>query len=336
MSNDFDPLNELASAHLDGDHEAARDPRAVDDSSFDARVESMRAVSKRLGAELPRPDPALRERHLAAALDLFDQLHDDGIAPVVPGADADVGSAGPASDPVDEAPGGPAPGAAERSAPVVSLEGRRSRRSAGGARNGAGRRLPGWLGAAAALVLVMGGLVAVVRSMGSAGGDDTAAVATDADTEASDGSAEESADESDSVASQLATGEAAGDRARNDSEDAAADEESTDGTEAASDDAAEGSPLSTTAPASSTGGDGVVAYDRTPTQEELEAVTAGPLSPPSESRCGPVTPPPTAGAELIGFVPAEVATAPVEILVYEGADGVRSYALVDADCAPVP
>lgn len=145
--------DELASALVDGllPPDAAEAARRRPDVT--ARVAAIDAARSAL-RDVPPPDPAARERAVAAALDAFDRDE----------ADARRGAA-------TGTPGRPASHTPERP-PVADLSARRQ----GGSR---GRALPRWLGAAAAIALLAG--VVGLALAGSNGSDDTDDAAMSAD-----------------------------------------------------------------------------------------------------------------------------------------------------------
>jgi hypothetical protein len=152
------PDDEIVSAVLDG--EATADERALveADPEAQARLAELRAARDQVAAPVAVP-PAVREQAVAAALDLFDQLAPE--APPtsrppgpdwVPGVARDGSGAAPtSSDPA--APAAPSSG--------DELAARRAARSGG--------RSGRWLVAAAAVVVLVLGVGAVVRSMSSRG-----------------------------------------------------------------------------------------------------------------------------------------------------------------------
>lgn len=133
----------LASLYLDGAATPEERARVESSPELMARVEQFAAIAGQLAHVDPPTE--LRDQHIANALDLFDQQRFDQQA------------------------------AAAGVAPVTSLgSGRRARASRG---------LPTWLGAAAATVLVVGGLGFAATQLG--GDDDEAATADMATDEVS-------------------------------------------------------------------------------------------------------------------------------------------------------
>jgi hypothetical protein len=337
MSDHFDPLDELASAHLDGETDAS-DRRAGDVPSFEDRVASLRAVSDLLASDAPRPDPAVRAAHLSAALDAFDQLS-SGVEDRTGSGDADPATAArsdgeridPAggNDGAGERIGGTAgdgerAGSGHRGGEVVPLDRRRPRSTT---RPTTSRRLPSWFGAAAAVVVVAGALGLALRSLGSPiDGEGSDAAAPTADTESADES--DSAEEGDApgddedTAPLAEAGEPAGfgaDRAEAEEAAGAGGQESSEESTQLDD---TGIPL---------------LFDEVPTQEELAEVVIDEIEilPPDGAACAAVTAPPADGDELIGHLPAVVGGTEAEILVYQSGAGIRSYQLVDLDCLPL-
>lgn len=70
--NQLDPLDELASAHLDGQTTAAEAAQVDADAALAARVAALAAVRAAVRADLPPVDASRREATIAAALDAFD------------------------------------------------------------------------------------------------------------------------------------------------------------------------------------------------------------------------------------------------------------------------
>ncbi|MBN2622104.1 MAG: hypothetical protein JXA83_01990 [Acidimicrobiales bacterium] len=143
--------DELASALLDGALDPAEAAAARQRPEVVARVAELEAVRAALRS-VPAPDPAARERAVAAALAAFD----------------DAGG-GDANAHATAAPGAAGQGALERPAEarVTHL---RPRRPAGGPRR--------WLGAAAAAALVVAGAAGVAVLGSDDGGRDDAEVAS--------------------------------------------------------------------------------------------------------------------------------------------------------------
>ena len=72
MTDHHDPLDELASAHLDGATTAAEARRVAGDPALQARVAALRVAREALRAPGPPAPPARRERSIAAALEAYD------------------------------------------------------------------------------------------------------------------------------------------------------------------------------------------------------------------------------------------------------------------------
>jgi len=164
-----DDLTLLASAYLDGDVTADERARAESDPDVVAEVERLRAVRALLG-DLEAPAISLREAHLAAALDAWERLPEAERT----GARRDRTPAG-----IDAAA---VAGAASVTAPTPINARRRPTSTR-------------WLtGAAASLVLVLAGGVALQLSGNDASGDDADSAEETAalDAEADAGSEERS------------------------------------------------------------------------------------------------------------------------------------------------
>ena len=160
-----DHHDELASAYLDGQLSPEEATRVEADPSLLARADTLASVVERLQADEAPVDPGTRSRHLAAALDAFDQL----VPPVTGEAgtgQAGTGQAGtaPLASVIDLSDAG-------QRRPV--LEGDVARRTARVATSRRGptgptsptdlsrhrrRTMPTWLSAAAGLVIIGGGL----------------------------------------------------------------------------------------------------------------------------------------------------------------------------------
>lgn len=155
-----DDLTLLASSYLDGDVTADERARVEADEELLAQVERLRSVRALLGVTEP-PAISMREAHLSAALDAWDRLPDAERT----GARRDRTPPG-----IDAAA---AAGAASVTAPTP-LNNRRRQTS------------PRWLtGAAAALVLVLAGGVALQLGVGGNDSDSSSEAGTDlAETEA--------------------------------------------------------------------------------------------------------------------------------------------------------
>ncbi|MGF1598781.1 MAG: anti-sigma factor family protein [Acidimicrobiales bacterium] len=315
-----DRTAELLSAYLDGEATPEEVARVEADPALLAEAEALRSVAERLGRELPPVPASLRRGQVAAALDLFDQLEAGRAAIGDPGHDGPFPSVG------SGAADGPVAGSSRggEAGPVVDLGSRRHR--SGGRLRG----LPGWLGAAAALVLVAGGIGWVASQSGSdetasetaaveaedTSGDDGGGSATDRATSGlaegapapAEGSADDGADGSDMAGEETAT---------------LMDDEAATTTAASGDDAA-------TDGASDTGARLVLPAP--PAADEIPGLVGGELADVSESDCGGRVAGPD-GGELVGFVPISVAGVDGEVLVYL-VDGERSGLAVDRSCQP--
>ncbi|MGI9613487.1 MAG: anti-sigma factor family protein [Acidimicrobiales bacterium] len=146
MTSDFD---ELASAYLDGEATDAQVARVDSDPQLLARVAELRSLSEAMNVDVPLPDDLLKQRQIGAALEAFDAGGWQGSVA--------AGATVPASAPIDLG----------------------ERRAKGAARATGSGGLPRWLGVAAVLLLVVGG-VGVLTQIG--GGSDDTDLATAADS----------------------------------------------------------------------------------------------------------------------------------------------------------
>jgi hypothetical protein len=320
MTNDHD---DLVSAYLDGQATPAEIERVEGDPELGARVEAFRVVAGRLAGEVPSAPPQLRHQHLALALDAFDQTvpADDSGRPRAAGV-ADLG--------LERAKRSePAEGSAPRSG------GRRRREQPGPRRVWAPS--PSWLGVAAVLILVAGG-IGWLATLDDTVSDTTATEAVDTDSagdsEADDESAPAPAD-SGAGADEAEGGDGEATAMQDDgATQTGPDAETTE--EAATEDADE---LTTTVAAGGFFPEEAVEaarrpFDDVPTGAELADLVAGDeqgLLEPALSTCGPLASVPVSG-QLIGFVPISVGGRNAEVLVYEAGDGEREGVVVDEGC----
>ncbi|MDH3682580.1 MAG: hypothetical protein OEV40_21815 [Acidimicrobiia bacterium] len=234
MTNDFD---DLASAYLDGQVTAAEAARVENDPELAARVSELRSVAEGLAAPVTSPDEMLRRRQIAAALDAFDEL----------GIGDDQPQLAAVADPTAGAVDGQ----------VVDLD---RRRASDSRRRGGRAGLPRWLGVAAGLLAVVGGIGLLAQLDGvTTGSSDDAGEATAADLAAS---------------TTVAAAEQAGEAAET---EAMAQEESadTDAATALVDNAA----TSRDAPAADDGGDGASEPEADEESAEAATTTTGGLFP---------------------------------------------------------
>lgn len=303
MTNDLDAI---LSAYIDG--QATPDEVALVEGDRDllARAEGLRATAAQLG-QTPKPPAAVRSAHLAAALDAFDVRADS-----VGGVAAATGPA--ASEPVVD---------------LASRRGRRTPRSAKGEAETSRSGLPSWLGAAAALLLVVGG-IGWVASRSGGNDDDTASVAvtesaeTQADAAIAPAAEDDATESADSDAS--ASG-AAGELAQ---EEAAEDEAMED------DEAAEDAERLTAADNGffddQTRDEARVEFETLPDEAQQEALAEGPTLDPELSLCSALV------AEInafrsVAFVPITVAGVDGEFLIFtDPADGATALRVVDEEC----
>jgi hypothetical protein len=323
MTSDFD---ELASAYLDGEASDADAARIEADPSMQARVNELRAVTEALDANVAPADEFLRRRQIGAALEAFDELAGPGLA------------SGPkGGDPVD--PVGPA-------APV-DLADRRHQRAQDGQPSGRSG-MPQWLGVAAVLLLIVGG-IGLLTQLGGADDESFETASDSAELDTEDGASDTVADDSTAEAAgaaqavQPGAGDEAGTeatRAASDSEaDTGEDEEGLDEDQAAADD--EGTSSESTSAATSTTAVGGlfpdeqieaarVSFDVPPTQEELLALADGALFDPAVSDCAALLTAET-GIAVEFFVPISVAGVDGEAL-FTGLEPDVSVVAVDEAC----
>lgn len=287
MTNDFD---ELASAYLDGQVTDAEAALVENDPDLSARVSELRAVAESLGAPVSPADETLRRRQIAAALDAFDELgltHDRRSAAAVQEVTTDAGA-----------------GAGQ----VVELD-RRLAPAPGGKPGRAG--LPRWLGLAAGLLALVGGIGFLAQLDGltldsSDEAEDVAADFVATTTVATEQGAAPEADELFEAESTGAADAAIAEEAIEEntvSRDVPAAAESADDAEGADSDRA----------TTTTGGffadpDAVeearVTFADLPGDDELLTLASGPTLEPSLSRCAPDG---TFDGEPIGsFVPVAI------------------------------
>lgn len=352
-----DHHDDLASAYLDGQLSPDEAARVESDPQLMAEVDALAGVVEGLQTEEAPVSSGTRERHLAAALAIFDRAgaDDAGVDP----ADLDLSGIDPAgldraaldasSAPTNvirlDTSGGrsgsgdpptqryPRPDdMARRTARVASAP---AGRDEIGARRASARRrqgLPSWLSTAAALLILGGGIGWYVSRQSQS--DDTAAstAAMDSAQEggASDAALSQTAD-SDAAALAPAGGE---ETAKADVEDAAGGagepQQAVPAIEATTAAGAGGPATTAVAPSTTTSRAlttaapaGGLSFSATPTGPEVQArlTSAGQSPQPAEgSACGgSVTPP--AGTSLTGYVPVTVAGVPGEALFYRDGAG---------------
>jgi len=333
-----DHHDELASAYLDGQVSPEEAARVEGDPRLMAEVEALAGVVERLQTEEAPVEPGARQRHLSAALAAFDEVKvdDGGAAPtnvIRFGAAAD--RPGPGDPPTQVYPR--AEDVARRAARVASAPAVQDQL---GARRSQARRRPGlpnWLSAAAALLIVAGGIGWFMSRQD--GSDDTATATF------STGSAEEEGAVADGAAlsevaesSEASLGSpAGGDTAKTGAESAGGGaldaQQAVPGAEAtaaaaATTAASDGAPATTTsrgvttAPSSAapatTEASGGLSFAAAPSgdevQDRLSALGQSP-QPAGGSTCGVSVPAPT-GTSLTGFVPITVGGVAGEALFY--------------------
>lgn len=341
-----DHHDELASAYLDGQLSAEDAARVENDPRLLAEVDALAAVVERLQTEEAPVDASTRQRHLSSAMAAFDQ----SMAPtnVIP-LDSVVGRSAAGDEPTRAYPR--SDDMARRAAKVASAtvgpgEARRleSRRRQG---------LPRWLSAAAALLVIGGGIGwfasrqdqdsdSAAVSFDAAPTDERTAAGGDTDNDAALTQAAEGG-------SATTTGEfAASDAAKAGAEDSGAGAATADaqpvvpapagsGTGASSPPSTAVVPpstatsraVTTAAPTSSapqsttTAQSGVLAFGSVPTGGEVQSrltANGGTPQPAGGSSCGAMVAAPV-GATLTGYVPITVNGVPGEGLFYRSGSG---------------
>lgn len=301
MIDDSDSLDELASAHLDGETTVDEQGRIAGDESLRARLASLRLVAQALSDDLPRAGSAVREAHLETALAAFDEL--------------DLTRAGGAGTPGPTEAGSTLPAGGD----LVDL-GRRRR--ANGPARGTGRSgLPLWLGAAAATIVTIGALGWVITTIGAGEEDsDTAAVSPDAEFEFETATDESAGDSVSSDGALMDDGslpagapESAGD---------VADLDDASSYRAESGDEAD-----------TQGGVEPEEFTAVPSDDELSDAVERSLLSAEDSECGASLESPP-GTALTGVVPVIVSGIAGEALVFESSDGIRTFILVTEGCTP--
>ncbi len=336
-----DHHDDLASAYLDGQLSPEEAARVEADPGLLAEVDALAAVVERLQTEEPPVDAGTRERHLSAAMAAFDEA----LAPTnVIALDSAAGRSAAGDDPTRVYP--QPDDMARRTAKVASAtSGPASVRRLDDRRR---QGLPSWLSAAAALLVIGGGIGWFLSRQDQ--GDDSAAVSLDATTSAegsgavADDAAFESTAEGSPPTSAAALGaddRAAGNAAAPAGGNAASEAQpvipSPDGTEVqASAPPSTASPSTTTsraitsaAPSSTTPQStvttqlGALAFGSVPAGSEVQSrLTASGASPQPAggSACGDAVAAP-AGTTLTGYVPITVNGVAGEALFYRSGPG---------------
>ncbi|MGI9595680.1 MAG: hypothetical protein ACR2QK_05950 [Acidimicrobiales bacterium] len=325
-----DELDLLASAYLDGEATSEEVALVERDPGLLARVEQLRSVSGRLTASVPLPAAELKEQHLAAALAEFDGP--TAAAPTVKLPQGEV---------VGEVVGATRRGTAGRdtersgmpSSPPISLDSKREARKV--------RSLPQWLPAAAAFLLIGGG---VVWLAGQTGSDDSETASVEAADEPTDGGADLAAEEVRAESEQSQAGDAAMDTAEATESAEAADEGEEEAMNDAAEDAADedaaddGRAATTTTPAAQQAPAGgffpdepVMSFAQVPdTESILEDMPPTRLDV-GQSNCGLGFEAP-AGLEVVGFLPIEIEGERAELLVLVDGAGSESAVILDEAC----
>ena len=359
-------LDLLASAYLDGEATSEEVATVERDPQLLARVEELRGVGRRLGATVD-PPASLKQRHLSAALAAFDANPDvDGAAaaeglvaattidgPTADGATADGATADGATADGATADGATADGATADGATadgaiadgatadgaisagrVVDLR-ERARRPERARR----RSIPQWLPAAAAFLLLGGG---VIWLAGRSGGDGFEAADAGSEETAELEAAADGGGDGDATASMAAapTEDQAADEAADDAAatttlaDLEMNQDEADSAEAAAADSETAGAERQTGPAA--GGffpeEPVLQFSGLPDRDDLLKDLPPPRPDLLQSRCGDVLEAP-ADWETLGYLPIEVDGGPAEVFVAVDGDGEQVFTVVDENCA---
>ncbi len=305
-----DDLDLLASAFLDGEATSEEVAMVERDPELLARVEQLRAISGRLGASVSPPPAALKEQHLAAALAEFD--NPTAAAPTVKVAPGEV------VDMTDRVRNADRP---------TSLDGRRAAKAKR-------RSIPQWLPAAAAFLLIGGG---VVWLAGQTGSDDMDAATEALDTAAgSDESSDFATEESQRAESESsAAGETmAADESAEDAMEESSEESDDEAMEMVEEEAAESQPATTTAGAADGGffpQEPVKSFAAMPDGDSILSDMPSPRPDLTQSNCGLDYQPPD-GSEILGFLPIEIGGAPAELLILVDENGEETAVVLDDTC----
>lgn len=339
-----DHHDDLASAYLDGQLSPEESARVESDPRLMAEVEALAGVVERLQSEEAPVDAGTRQRHLSAALAAFDQLGlDPSSAPTnVIALDTAGGRAGGEPTPVYPQPDD----MARRTARVASAPAHDDDLQARRRRSRQRQGLPSWLSAAAALLVIGGGIGWFVSRQDQS--QDTANVSFDAESAEGSGSNDAALSQEAESGAPLTTVVNAAEAAKSAEDNAAGGSSDiqaavpADATTAAA--AASAPPSTTTVPAPtaatsttrsvttaapvsstapSTAAPGGLAFTSAPTGAEVQArltSTGGSPQPAGGASCGAeVTPP--AGTTLTGYVPITVSGVAGEALFYKAVSG---------------
>jgi len=329
MTSDFD---ELASAYLDGQTSDAETAQVESDPALLGEVDELRAIADAIGRDVTPPDDLVKRRQIGVALDAFDDVH------------------GTSAAAFDDAAAHREP--SEAAAPIDL-----SQRRTGTADRVSGREFPSWLGVAAVLVLIVGG-IGLLGLLGS-GSDDSETASVDVATDAAAGTestavaSNMTVEASDAAATAVGRGNAANEPAAQD--DAARQEsaedsgggvveaEEADEGEAGADQEAAELVEESAASATTTAGGGFfpeesleaarVDFTVIPETDELLALEDGPRFVAELAECTEVVIN-EFGAEVVFFVPVSVAGVDGEAL-FVGPDTDRSVLLLDESCAVI-
>lgn len=347
-------LDLMASAYVDG--EATPDEVALveRDPVLQARVAEFRALQVPTG-DVPAPPPGLANQHLAAAMAEFDALAGSGTRPGAPAVAAVGAGADETSDPGTIAAGTEATTGDDGRGRVVDLRDHTGRRATAGSgpsdrtERGRPRGIPSWLPAAAAVVVIGGGLIWAIGQSDPGSSSDDSEAASDAPA------AEESPEGDEAVAMDAAAieeSEAASemsDSADSESVEDSADSEPVGGgtDQGSTDDGSTGSPATTQAPSGddrmaasndnageTEGGfdfrlDPVLVLDDVP--DPYDIVWPGEPFELARSVCGPELVDAGLG-QPVGFLPLEIAGEPAELFLFTQGDGSEFRLLVDQHC----
>lgn len=304
-----DELDLIASAYLDGEATPEEVALVERDPELAARVEELRGISRAVSTPVQPPAPSMVEQQLSAALAELD-------API-------------SSVPTIETEG----------SEIVDLRERASRPRKAGSRRTTERTsrrtsMPTWLPAAAAVILLGGGVIWLANQTGSdsldtasdaIGAEETEAGSADFDDASGGDDAEGSAD---ATVARAAEAEAVMDEAG----DASADDAAAAPADGGSDESAEeDSEPSTTTTGGFFGNEPVQEFAEVPEPETIMRELPAPRTDLESSVCAFSVELP-AGSELAGFLPIAIDGQPAEVIVTDDGGGARTILIVADDC----
>jgi len=180
---EFDELDELAAAYLDGEATPAEIERVESDPEIQARVEEFRELTEAIAAPVTPPSATERDAAVAEALAAFTTAADD------------TNETSKSTDLVPVR----LPGSETTATPIGSLDAARSRRAAR-----SGSRLAVIAKVAAAVMVVFVGLTVLIQAFDGNNGDEFATSATDAVSDASSDVVDTASDAAGDVADEAA------------------------------------------------------------------------------------------------------------------------------------